>query len=110
MDEHYQALATMRSLEALSGDKHRCGKSISWLGATKRVDELVEARAKFFAQLRNAKSWGELGDALGKKGFELIYSKDVFFAVNLDTGAMFELSECGHDSSVFIERLGSYQH
>lgn len=110
MARHYQALAAMDVLESFSRGEHRPEESLSWLGATHRVEALVEARERFFAQLRNAKSWGELRDALDAKGFQLICSKEIFFAVNLDTGAMFELSDCGHNSTVFIERLGAYQH
>lgn len=68
---------------------------------------LVE-RDAFLARLRQAKSWREVFDALAERGCSIIPIQGDFVALNVESGARFNLSDCGHSLDVFVERLGSW--
>lgn len=116
MAKHSQFMGSLSSLLAFAEDpqgqldEHQPSDASACMGGARNVEAMVESRAIFFAKLRNAKSWTELHNLLAGRGFDLIESKGVFFAVNRGSGAMFELSDCGHNATVFLERLGAYHH
>jgi len=93
-------------LTAMEGGGRDSADPLSWLGASQQIENMLSDRAQFFALLRNAQSWDEVRSLLGSRGYLPVELEGKIFAVNIEHCLIFDIADCGHSATVFIERLG----
>ncbi|WP_137887464.1 hypothetical protein [Pseudomonas sp. 2FE] len=78
---------------------------------TEKPDNLktiIGERNALFQNLRSAKTWNAVYETLSDDGYYIVPAEGELIAVNVDTGVMFSLWDCGHNLQVFEERLGPW--
>ncbi len=100
------SMPEVSQLAAMVGGGRDSADPLSWLGASQQIENMLSDRDQFFASLRKAQSWDEVRSLLGSRDYLPVELERKIFAVNIDHGQIFDLADCGHSATVFIERLG----
>ncbi len=93
-------------LAAMVGGGRDSAAPLSWLGESQQIENMLFDRTQFLASLRSAQSWDEVRSLLGAKDYFLVELEGTIFAVSAERGHMLDLEDCGHNATVFKERLG----
>ncbi len=99
------SMPEVSQLAAMVGGGRDSADPLSWLGA-QQIENMLSDRNQFFASLRKAQSWDEVRSLLGSRDYLPVELEGKIFAVNIEHGLIFDLADCGHSATVFIERLG----
>jgi len=105
-----RTMPLVSQLAAMVGGGRDSADPLSWLGASQQIENMLSDRNQFLASLRKAQSWDEVRSLLGSRDYLPVELEGKIFAVNIEHGQMFDLEDCGHNATVFKERLGPINH